>query len=748
MAESIAFTTSLPLAAVPARHPTSVSSSRVKSTPLWTRTPARAAVAAAAPPPPAPAWHKRLRPGAVVEYYARGAARMSTVVESLASSVLVSDETGATCKIARGDIISVWSTTLTQEGLAAASAEADILLRRADLSDVVRSLHSQRARGKRANFNASAAGKELFPDATHAAATIAASRALSGAQERFTRHQPGEGWRARPDAVVKTLEAESFVKTVKNRLEGGPEVSAANPYMQRLEVCAASGTAPDKSLKRVLAAAGYEETAKGAGELLEDVGHWERAPKGVVSTFTPDALNAARVARDEARARRNQWALGEIPDETRRDLRDEVFAYCVDDRNTNFLDDAVSIRNEEGTDNLHVYVHIADVAAHITAGSVLDELARERAQSMYLPLRPLHMLPPPAMDGCSFSETHPTEAITVALVYNTRERSVTSTEVFTSVVPPVLRVSFDDYDRLLESQRRVLPGILNEDHCRALRSLAHVAPNLIGKSVRKRAPRFGGVSGVRLVRDGERSTKRAQVATFRETGAFKVIGDILSVAGGAFRAEARRLGAALPEAPGAKRYTRRCGTAPMRKYLDLAVQRQLGLALRGEKPASSSEMGRLRSWLHQRREAASTTVAARRSAAIIEAFADRCDEQKKLSNRVCAIVEARVGLVSVSRRGVLRVSVSPEPGIDCIADLEEDVRDIIVDWVETGGYAPEDDNNEQKLETKVALKKIALRKIFPVGASVQLQVDAVDRTTRTVRGTVLGAAAPDALLEL
>lgn len=50
----------------------------------------------------------------------------------------------------------------------------------------------------------------------------------------------------------QNLEAESNVQTVKNRLQGGLEVSTTNPCKQRLELCAASSMAPDKSLNEYL----------------------------------------------------------------------------------------------------------------------------------------------------------------------------------------------------------------------------------------------------------------------------------------------------------------------------------------------------------------------------------------------------------------------------------------------------------------------------------------------------------------
>ncbi len=74
----------------------------------------------------------------------------------------------------------------------------------------------------------------------------------------------------------------------------------------------------------------------------------------------------------------------------RLDLRD-LFALTIDGPFTLDFDDAVSL---EAVDNeLHLGIHIADVASVISAGSILDLEASKRGTSLYLPRRQIPMIP-------------------------------------------------------------------------------------------------------------------------------------------------------------------------------------------------------------------------------------------------------------------------------------------------------------------------------------------------------------------
>ena len=66
----------------------------------------------------------------------------------------------------------------------------------------------------------------------------------------------------------------------------------------------------------------------------------------------------------------------------RRDLT-ALSTFTVDPATARDFDDAVSAQREG--DGARVWVHIADVAAHVRPGSPLDLEARRRANSTYVP---------------------------------------------------------------------------------------------------------------------------------------------------------------------------------------------------------------------------------------------------------------------------------------------------------------------------------------------------------------------------
>ena len=136
--------------------------------------------------------------------------------------------------------------------------------------------------------------------------------------------------------------------------------------------------------KELLLNAGISDIRQ-ARVLLVKLGEWEEDENldllrsGVETTFTQTQLEAsARLT-----AKGADWA-------GREDLRD-LPCLTIDGPSTQDFDDAISFKMVG--DELHVGVHIADVAGAISADSILDLTAAERASSQYLPRRHIPMLP-------------------------------------------------------------------------------------------------------------------------------------------------------------------------------------------------------------------------------------------------------------------------------------------------------------------------------------------------------------------
>jgi len=119
--------------------------------------------------------------------------------------------------------------------------------------------------------------------------------------------------------------------------------------------------------------------------LLITLGEWEEDENldllrsGLEVAFTQDQLAASA-----------SLTAHELDLAGREDLRD-LPVLTIDGPLTQDFDDAISL--ERVGDELHLGVHIADVASIIPADSTLDMAAAERASSQYLPRRQIPMFP-------------------------------------------------------------------------------------------------------------------------------------------------------------------------------------------------------------------------------------------------------------------------------------------------------------------------------------------------------------------
>jgi ribonuclease R len=126
------------------------------------------------------------------------------------------------------------------------------------------------------------------------------------------------------------------------------------------------------------------ETAREAVEALlrEELGG-----RGFPAALEQEAGRAAEVAESRGRGRRDLTALA---------------TFTVDPATARDFDDAVSAQREG--ERLRLWIHIADIAAHVPPGSPLDREAWQRANSTYAPGAVEPMLPHALSEGaCSLA---------------------------------------------------------------------------------------------------------------------------------------------------------------------------------------------------------------------------------------------------------------------------------------------------------------------------------------------------------
>jgi ribonuclease R len=193
--------------------------------------------------------------------------------------------------------------------------------------------------------------------------------------------------------------------------------------------------------------------------------------RGLARAFDPAVEREAGVARDRGLAR----ALEELRAGRRRDLR-ELPTFTIDPATAKDFDDAISAERTgsepvrpggAGADSagpgrsapdpaqpgVRVWVHIADVSAHVPAGSLVDREARKRATSVYVPGAVEPMLPEAlSNDACSLRAGVERAAVTVEL--ELRGARVAKAAFYRSLIRSDERLSYERVDAIFAGRER------------------------------------------------------------------------------------------------------------------------------------------------------------------------------------------------------------------------------------------------------------------------------------------------------
>jgi ribonuclease R len=144
----------------------------------------------------------------------------------------------------------------------------------------------------------------------------------------------------------------------------------------------------------------------------------------------------------EARAAARRAAAGK---QDRRDLR-ELSTFTIDPASARDFDDAISAE-ECGDGATRIWVHIADVAAHVEEGSALDREAMRRSTSVYAPAAVEPMLPHAlSSDACSLRPGADRLAVTVELELD--GGAVRRSAFYRSLIRSDARLDYEQVDRV------------------------------------------------------------------------------------------------------------------------------------------------------------------------------------------------------------------------------------------------------------------------------------------------------------
>ncbi len=151
-----------------------------------------------------------------------------------------------------------------------------------------------------------------------------------------------------------------------------------------------------------------------------------------------------------------QAAAAEAPggqEGPRRDLRD-LATFTIDPASARDFDDAVSAE-ALGDDAWKVWIHIADVAAHVRPDSPVDREARRRATSVYVPGAVEPMLPAAlSSHACSLVPGEDRHAVTVEMELHGAE--VRRTAFHRSRIRSDERLDYDRVDRVFAGREPAL----------------------------------------------------------------------------------------------------------------------------------------------------------------------------------------------------------------------------------------------------------------------------------------------------
>ncbi|MHC4975365.1 MAG: ribonuclease R family protein [Planctomycetota bacterium] len=219
----------------------------------------------------------------------------------------------------------------------------------------------------------------------------------------------GGDWIVHPDG--KSLSAPIQVRDVgaKNATKGDKVVVEITIYPEAgymgegviVRVLGKSGE-PDVETQAVIAA--FDLPGEFPEECIEQAREESRKFEIEVQEAGPDAV---------------------FPD--RQDLRD-TFIFTIDPPDAKDFDDAISLERitlDNGQQGWELGVHIADVSHFVTPGSPLDEEAKKRGNSVYLPRLVIPMLPEILSNGvCSLQERVPRFAKSAFIRYDDRAKVV------------------------------------------------------------------------------------------------------------------------------------------------------------------------------------------------------------------------------------------------------------------------------------------------------------------------------------
>jgi len=279
--------------------------------------------------------------------------------------------------------------------------------------------------------------------------------------------------------------------------------------------------------------------------------------------------------------------------------RANVQAFSIDDAATTEIDDAFSLETLPGL-GWRVGIHIAAPGLGIAPGSPLDDMARERLSTVYMPGNKITMLPGDAVESFTLAAGRDCPAVSLYLTV-TPEFEITAHESRVEIVPVVANLRHHDVEPLFNEQTIAagLPEFPFRDELKTLWQLANACEGRRGKPSAMQGNNDYNFSIEGDLADPERC--RVEISERKRGSPLdKLVAELMIVAnstwGGLlaekgisaiYRAQTagkvRMTTSPLPhDGLGVAQYA--WSSSPLRRYVDLLNQWQLIACLKGDTP--------------------------------------------------------------------------------------------------------------------------------------------------------------------
>ena len=277
-------------------------------------------------------------------------------------------------------------------------------------------------------------------------------------QDKIYFKQKSDYYEPRPASQVEEIKHQLEVQSQKEREKSefivhlkqalaGEQIEWSQSDRTRLESIekAALSDNVSKLAQEILQEAGKNCDARGAFQLLVDLGWWSKHENLFLRrssypvTFSQKVLDVVqpRLQSDSAEADNNRLDLTYLK------------VCTIDDESTTEIDDGLSIEYlADG--RAKIWIHIADPTRIVNPGDELDLEARRRSTSLYLPTGMVPMFPPELATGpMSLVQGQVCSALSFGVILD-ESGGIEEYEIHSSLIKPTYRLTYDDVDEMLQ----------------------------------------------------------------------------------------------------------------------------------------------------------------------------------------------------------------------------------------------------------------------------------------------------------